>query len=404
MTTGTSSARATRAGAAPTTRTTSAGRIVAEDFSPCLISQQAYSTPNLTTGDGTEAYYEYDGLDPDPTAGSIPNFPINTALLLGRLVAVADRGAKTVTSYDGRGRVLGMAREMAAPGTPSDTMEERYAQHWYVTTTTYDGADRPVTTTTGVDQLNSDADPGRIARPERQQRRDHGVLAARDGQQRELRVRTRSSRASRGPPTVPSTRSSTATWPARRAAFRLRLAPPPRRAYRPTAGRPAIWSQQPPAYTPAPNPTGPPDTFQLLLQDLSYSTTRSTTRPTIRDFRNPAEWPAGAQPVTRTIQYDDLYRVINVAYSYPGGTDPWTSPFYAEDNGVDPDPRRGQPSPHVQFNNRVLSQSFQYDWLGNTTSSDDDAHGFYDRSLGTMTNGTATAGPYQLQAAQGEAG
>jgi RHS repeat-associated protein len=50
-----------------------------------------------------------------------------------------------------------------------------------------------------------------------------------------------------------------------------------------------------------------------------------------------------------------------------------------------------------------MSQSFQYDWLGNTTSTDDDAHGFYDRSLGTVTNGAATQGPYQLLAAQGAA-
>jgi RHS repeat-associated protein len=51
-----------------------------------------------------------------------------------------------------------------------------------------------------------------------------------------------------------------------------------------------------------------------------------------------------------------------------------------------------------------MSQSFQYDWLGNTTNTDDDAHGFYDRSIGTVTNGTATQGPYRLLAAQGVAG
>ena len=166
-------------------------------------------------------------------------------------------------------------------------------------------------------------------------------------------------------------------------------------------GPPAIWSQQPPAYTPAPDPSGPPETFQLLLQDLSYTYDAVDNPTQIRDDRNPAEWPAGAQPVTRTVQYDDLYRVTNVAYAYPGGSDPWTSPFDAEDRGIDPDPRRAVPSPHVRFDNRVMSQSFQYDWLGNTTQTDDDAHGFYDRSLGTVTNGTAAQGPYQLRAAQG---
>src|SRR6185436_7780608 len=38
-------------------------------------------------------------------------------------------------------------------------------------------------------------------------------------------------------------------------------------------------------------------------------------------------------------------------------------------------------------------------WLGNTTQTGDDVSGFYDRSLGTVQNGTATAGPYQLRSA-----
>jgi hypothetical protein len=50
----------------------------------------------------------------------------------------------------------------------------------------------------------------------------------------------------------------------------------------------------------------------------------------------------------------------------------------------------------VSFAKRVLSQSFQYDWLGNTAQTGDEARGFYDRSLGTITNGVAGAGPYQL--------
>ncbi len=53
---------------------------------------------------------------------------------------------------------------------------------------------------------------------------------------------------------------------------------------------------------------------------------------------------------------------------------------------------------------KTASLSFQYDWLGNTTSTGDDANGFYDRSLGTVTNGTSTAGPYQLTAANGGTG
>ena len=42
---------------------------------------------------------------------------------------------------------------------------------------------------------------------------------------------------------------------------------------------------------------------------------------------------------------------------------------------------------------------FAYDWLGNTSQSTDDAGVIYDRSLGTVTYGSATAGPNQLVSA-----
>ena len=366
------------------------GRIVAEDFSPCRLSQQTYSTPDPSTGNGTEAYYEYDTLDADD--GSIPGFTINPSLLPGRLVAVADRGAKTVTSYDGRGRTVGTARRMSAPGMPSDMLDERYATHWFTQTVAYDDADRPVNTTTGVDVPELLDATGQSYVTTTYSKRGtvesvgsgYGALV------------TSVTRAADGPVNgivygdVAATRSAF-TYDSRR-----RLASV--QTYR---GPPALWSQQPPAYSPPPDPSGPPDTFQLLLQDLAYTYDAVDNPAQIRDFRNPAEWPAGAQPVTRTIQYDDLYRATSVAYAYPGGSDTWVDPFNAEDTGIDPDPRRAQPSPHVSFGQRVMSQSFQYDWLGNTTNTDDDAHGFYDRSLGTITNGTATAGPYQLQTAQG---
>jgi RHS repeat-associated protein len=49
-----------------------------------------------------------------------------------------------------------------------------------------------------------------------------------------------------------------------------------------------------------------------------------------------------------------------------------------------------------------LWQTFDYDWLGNSSKTDDDARGFYDRSLGTVTNDTANDKPYQLVSASNE--
>jgi RHS repeat-associated protein len=122
----------------------------------------------------------------------------------------------------------------------------------------------------------------------------------------------------------------------------------------------------------------------------------------IRDWRIADEWPAGAKPVTRKIQYDDLYRVKRLDYEYAAGDDDWTSPFAAELAGSS-DPRRAPPSPHVSFSKRILWQTYNYDWLGNTSKTDDDAQGFYDRSLGTVTNDTGNDKPYQLRSASNQA-
>ncbi len=35
------------------------GRILIEDYSPCLAAQAPYSTPNQSTGDGVEVLYHY---------------------------------------------------------------------------------------------------------------------------------------------------------------------------------------------------------------------------------------------------------------------------------------------------------------------------------------------------------
>jgi hypothetical protein len=92
---------------------------------------------------------------------------------------------------------------------------------------------------------------------------------------------------------------------------------------------------------------------------------------------------------------------------WPGcdGQDPWESPHAAEHAGnVGPGStngplgKRGKPKPELVFPNRVASESFSYDGLGNRVSSDDDQHGFYDRSLGTESH-ASPGKPYQLTSA-----
>jgi RHS repeat-associated protein len=364
------------------------GRVVAEDLSPCETTQANYSTPDLVTGDGTEAFYRYDQVDSDFAA--ISCFPIDATLLLGRMVAVKDRGAETVTRFDGRGRATGLARRLAVPvaaGGSVDSLANRYTPHWYVTTVAFDGADRPVTASTcsendtpDLQQLLGTGGQSSVTTAYSKRSTVSSVTSSYGP------VVTSIVRGADGPVTSVVYGDTAQTTSSMSYDNRRRLSSVT--TYR---GPPAIWS--------SPAPGSPPSTFQLLLEDVDYVYDAVDNPIELRDFRNPAEWPAGAQPVTRKIDYDDLYRVTNVAYQYASGDDAWTSPFDAENNGVDPDPRRATPSPQVSFTKRVLNQSLSYDWLGNTTLTDDDAHGFYDRSLGIITNGTGTQGPYQLQSA-----
>ncbi len=109
-----------------------------------------------------------------------------------------------------------------------------------------------------------------------------------------------------------ATKASSMTYDARR---RLSTAP---QTYR---GAPALWSQQPSAYSPAPNLAGPPSTLQRLLADLDFHYDAVDNPVEIDDWRSPSEWPAGAQPVTRKMQYDDLYRLSQIDYQYASGGD-----------------------------------------------------------------------------------
>jgi RHS repeat-associated protein len=373
------------------------GRVSIEDYSPCLAAQALYSAPNVSTGDGAEVFYHYDS--PDPTAPTtIQDCTINGSLMLGRLASVSDRASKTLSSYDGRGRGVCGARQVAvptSPGTSIDLLVSRYAPTWYTQTTSYDGADRPVQDSTGATVVVPAGGQSYVTTTYSKR----GTVATVGSSYGPLLVTgvTRDADGSIlqiGHGDAAGT-TSAMTYDARR---RLSTA----QTYR---GAPSLWSQQPAAYSPAPNPSGPPTTLQRLLADSDFHYDAVDNPIEIDDWRDPSEWPAGAQPVTRKMQYDDLYRLSQISYQYASGADAWTDPFAAEDNGTpaELDPRRAAPSPHLSFTNRVLLQTFQYDWLGNTTQTGDDAGGFYDRSLGAITNGNATAGPYQLQSATGGA-
>jgi len=386
-----------------------AGRILFEDYSPCTAEQEDYSAPDLGARTGIEVLYHYDDIassDAPPAA----EFPVISELYLGRLAWVADRGARTVTRYDARGRVTGLARQIAKPGPPALALADRYAPRWYERKANFDAADRTVRESTGANvtdllgtanaSLHEGTDPALLAADNR------SVVTT------EYTARGTVKRVAGGYGSLIGSVVHDADGLAKAIQYgdvattttafsydnRRRLSSV--QTYR---GPPDLWKTPPSGYQPAPTyGSSLPTTFQLLLQDEDFSYDAVDNPTEIRDWRLVDEWPAGAKPVTRKIQYDDLYRVAQVDYQYAGGDDAWTSPFAAENAG-ETDPRRAQPSPHVSFDERVLRQTFQFDWLGNTSKTTDDTGGFYDRSLGAVTNSVAGGKPYQLSAASNEA-
>ncbi len=393
-----------------------AGRILAEDYSPCLASHAPYSSPDPVSGVGTEVFYQYDSL-PTSLAGesfdadggpqgtySFDSCAIDPRLQNGRLVAMSDRASRKVTGVDGRGRTTCIAKQVARPGAPSDVPNERYAPRWYSQTYAFDDADRPVEASTGARVLVDPASQSSVVHTEYTLRGSVKRVASSYGEKdasgwADLVASLAHDAHGLVQQIVYGDAARTTTANTYDARSRLASV----QTYR---AAPGLWTQETAPYSPAPEYGAPtPTSFQLLLEDADYVYDAVDNPVEIRDWRMSAEWPRGAQPVSRKMQYDDLYRVTRVDYAYPGGTDGWVDPFAAEDQGEEAaqDPRRAAPSPHVAFDNRALWETVRYDWLGNTASTDDDAKGFYDRSLGTIVNGAAGGQPYQLRSAGGGA-
>jgi RHS repeat-associated protein len=382
------------------------GRLLAEDYFPCATTDQAlYSAPTadtLPSGDklpassaaGIEVLYTYDAYVPPAQSGLTfdtavcdPSNGVTAPVQFskGRLVRVSDLGAESYTVYDGRGRNTCTTTRLTKPYAPTGTVAvptfaNRYAPRWYSKQFTYDAADRVVDETTGARMLlgaNNKSFVKTVYSPRgtvKQVQSAYGDLIAAIDRTADGLV-TRVEYAD-----LPHT-ATTYTFDDRRRVHT------------------AVTARAPPSQWPADFETNTNGSYPLLLQDETFTYDVVGNPVTITDNRIPEEWPAGSKPVSRSFAYDDLYRVIKADYQYAAGDDTWKSPFEAElaDATGAGDPRRAEPSPHVSFAKRILWQSYQYDWLGNTRTSNDDAKGFYDRSLGAITNGTTKA--YQLTAA-----
>jgi len=327
-----------------------AGRLSIEDYAPCEDHHAAY-TPFVP-----EVLYHYD--TPDTDAGQLGTPVCYTQ---GRLVSVVDRAGKTQTCFDGLGRGVEVARRLTLP---NGTLGGR----WYRRTTRYDAADRPVQEWTGGTQ----GGPSWVST----QYTKRGTVKSVGSSFGALVNHVRRDADGLVTEIEYGDAAATTTGFTYDELRRLRNLT----TYR---ARPSLW------------PASATGTQQLLLQDEQYSYDRVGNPTEIRDWRMASEWEAGAKPVTRKMRYDDLYRLTRIEYQYPQGSDTWVDPYDAEVSDND----RPQPAPRASYSgqSRPLWQRFAYDWLGNTVDTDDDQHGFYDRSLGVVTNEG-----YKLTAASNE--
>ena len=366
------------------------GRVISRDYSPCTADQQPYGMPPTADGTNTEAFFVYETLGGYDT---------------GLVQDVYGRGAHMRAGYDARGRVTSLQKEVAYPGNPRPSLTARYTPSSYTTTFEYDDFDRPTGQTTGATvaelqgpyasvnaQIGASTVLGSYSA--------RGLLRSASGGYG-LLYQLNAAEADGRPDSVlyGDTAATTATFSY--ADPRLRLSEV--QIARSLGAFPGAQG----SYTPPPAGTLQPTQQTVLLDDfvppgpeVGYDNVSNPLE--VNDKRLVGEWPSGAEPVaTQQFAYDDSYRLTNVARTYaqptgsslPPGTDTWTPPLAAAN--MSPMPLSSAPT------YRMTSQSFSYDGLGNTRSTGDDTHVFFDRSLGSIHNGGASGapGPNQIASA-----
>ena len=341
------------------------------------FGQPAYTAPDPITGDGTEAYFRYDSYEPGQLMAD-PDFPEDARFALGQLVSVADRGSHLRFNYDNRARLRRAVRAVAVPGNASAALSERYSDHWFSVRANYDFHDRLTQRSTGVDvsQLLGGDQSSKVS----YEYSDRGLPRAISSSYSPL-IRSAGFDAEGLPLNVifgdVASTQGTSTYD-----DRGRLS-----TYLINRVAPVVWQMATPTYT-----LPSRDTTQLDISKLQFAYDDVGNPTEIQNLASAAQWPSGATPVIRFIEYDDLYRVNLTTYSYPGSNDQ-VPPFAHElkAGSTAPVPLR-QPAA------RIGSQEFHYDWKGNVQTADD-SNLLYDRSIGDAAYGEAQGKPNQLLSA-----
>ncbi len=337
------------------------GRLASEDYSPCTLTQTPYSAPSGSTG--YEALYGYDA--PESSSGAAPS-----AIYAGKLTATYDRGQHSQFMYDARGRTTAHRRQLAVPHNAVANGPGSYAPHWFEQDVSlYDEANRVVTRTTGADPAvfglaattsltTHYSARGNASRVDG----SYGALLASQGFNPDGSLGYQ----------VFGDAANTETDYGYASSGRVQSI---------HVHRPAGPWKSGPGYTAAGADT------EDDLENLSFIYDRVGNPLEIFDMSS-AAWPVGSKPQrVRNMKYDDAYRLQTIHTDYAGiqggPLDGFASPPYAPEVAAASREFPAMASPQY----RVADQGYAYDWMGNTTSSSDDANTFPDRSLGTITNG-----------------
>jgi RHS repeat-associated protein len=386
-----------------------AGRLTSEDYSPCEPEHAPYSAPNFTDHTGIEVYYQYDsvptsfsdvvGVPAGSGLNALPSsYVADASSLNGRLAAVYDRSGLLLTTYDARGRVLRTDRRLAAADAAVTDPRLRYRGRWYSSSTTYDAEDRVITRSTGAESAELLENSKSELTVEYSNR---GTIKKITGSYGELVSSVKRSADGLVEEVVygdVAGTKATQTYNDRRWLATSKV----------TRTAPTLWMSPPADYLPAPAPNASPSTsFQTKLRDESFGYDVVGNPTAITDLRLDSAWPAGAKPVSRTVTYDDLYRVTGVSYAYSTGSmsvvdDTAVSPLAAELAGTT-NPRQSRNVPtQLLFAQRIRAQTLEYDWLGNLTNADDNTHTTWERGVGPVSSNATTSAstnkPYQWKA------
>lgn len=342
-------------------------RLVAEDFSPCEAHHAPYSAPTVASGYGTEAWYLYDSYEPGQVSPSA-TFDDIEQNAIGNLTSVVDRGAHTRINYDRRGRVRKVAKRIVKPGAADPDPAARFTSHWFQRFSEYEEGNALLKQTTGADVSELLAGGESWFSQLYDQR---GLPKTVLSNYRALVQNITYDAAAKPLVVTYGDLASTKTtltyddWNRLRTETTSRL-------------KPSMWNSG--------NGNGsyvvpPTANQQLSLANITYTLDYNGSPTIIDDLATATQWPNGAKPLRKNIDYDNEYRAKTTAYTYYG-SNAYVSPFQKERTTGD-----FSAVPLANATTRVASQTIAYDWKGDMTSFTTPAAGSttfqYDRALGS---------------------